>query len=241
MGGWTLTVENATADADVSVGAEVVFTIPEGTRIDPSGQHKTPSTVLVVTELGRHTLNAGRGRMGKDQIVSLWAEQRSVLIDAGVTKFRYSLLSDMAFKITLAPPAALITTPAADATDVVGNLGADGTATWELPMNEGGGRSSILRRHFRGARGPAAPKNGTRMESWVLASDTDFAHIRVSSYYGLSTDVGTPGFRAGGALPVELSHFRPERDKDTGAVVITWSTQSELNNAGFFVKRQSAT
>ena len=36
---WTLTVENATADADVSVGAKAVFTIPEGTRIDPSGQH----------------------------------------------------------------------------------------------------------------------------------------------------------------------------------------------------------
>ena len=46
-----------------------------------------------------------------------------------------------------------------------------------------------------------------------------------------------PGFRAGGALPVELSHFRPARNKDTGAVVITWSTQSELNNAGFFIKR----
>ena len=143
----------------------------------------------------------------------------------------------MAFKITLAPPAGLITTPAADATDVVGNLSADGTATWELPMNEGGARSSILRRHFQVARGPAAPRDGTLMASWVLASETDFAHIRVSSYYGLSTDVGTPGFRAGGALPVELSHFRPARDKETGAVVITWSTQSELNNAGFFIKR----
>ena len=76
MGGWTLTVENATADADVSVSS-IIFTIPEGTRIDPSGQHATPSTILVVTEQGRHTLNAGRGRMGKDQIVSLWAEQRT--------------------------------------------------------------------------------------------------------------------------------------------------------------------
>ena len=119
----------------------------------------------------------------------------------------------------------------------MGNLGADGTATWELPMNEGGARSSILRRHFQVARGPAAPEDGTLMASWVLASETDFAHIRVSSYYGLSTDVGTPGFRAGGALPVELSHFRPVRDKATGQVVITWSTQSELNNAGFFIKR----
>ena len=78
------------------------------------------------------------------------------------------------------------------------------------------------------------------MDSWALASDTSFAqitHIRASSYYGSADDVGTPGFRAGGALPVELSHFRPARDKETGAVVITWSTQSELNNAGFFIKR----
>ena len=74
----------------------------------------------------------------------------------------------------------------------------------------------------------------------MLASDTNFAqvtHIRASSYYGARSDIGTPGFRAGGALPVELSHFSPVRDKVTGAVVITWSTQSELNNAGFFIKR----
>ena len=38
-------------------------------------------------------------------------------------------------------------------------------------------------------------------------------------------------------VPVELSHFRPARNKETGAVVITWATQSELNNAGFFIKR----
>ena len=38
-------------------------------------------------------------------------------------------------------------------------------------------------------------------------------------------------------VPVELSNFRPVRQKETGAVVITWSTQSELNNAGFFIKR----
>ena len=55
---------------------------------------------------------------------------------------------------------------------------------------------------------------GTMMDSWVLASDTSFAqitHVRASSFYGAANDVGTPGFRAGGALPVELSHFRPAR------------------------------
>ena len=262
---WTLTVENATADADVSVGAKAVFTIPEGTKIDPSGQNDTPSTILVVTEQGRNNVD------GSGQILNLWTDQQTELILLGVTKRRYSLLSDMAFQITLAPPVPIVapaakttapTTAAgiaaaraaaaakkaadataakvrADATDVVGNLGADGAATWALPMDEGA-RSSILRRHVQVSIGSAEPEDGMMMDSWALASDTSFAqitHIRASSYYGSADDVGTPGFRAGGALPVELSHFRPARNKDTGAVVITWSTQSELNNAGFFIKR----
>ena len=238
LSGWTLTVENDSADADVSVGAKAVFTIPEGTRIDPSGQHDTPSTVLVVTEQGRNNLT---GAMADGQVVNLWTDQQLELFRLDIFKRRYSLLSDMAFQITLAPPAALITTAAAaDATDVVGNLGADGAATWALPMAEGHARSSIIRRHVAGSVGPAEPKDGEMMESWALASDTNFGkpmHLSAHSYYGLPIDVGTPGFRAGGALPVELSHFRPERQKDTRAVVITWSTQSELNNAGFFIKR----
>ena len=246
-----------------------MFTIPEGTQIDSSGQSDTPSTILVVTEQGRN--NIDDGSKGAGQILNLWTAQQTELILLGVTKRRYSLLSDMAFQITLAPPVPIVapaaktaapTTAAgiaaartaaaakaaadataartrADATDVVGNLGTAGTATWALPMDEGA-RSSIIRRHVPVSIGPAAPEAGEMMDSWALASDTSFAqitHIRASSYYGSADDVGTPGFRAGGALPVELSHFRPARDKVTGAVVITWSTQSELNNAGFFIKR----
>ena len=265
---WTLTVENATADADVSVGAKAVFTIPEGTKVDPSGQNDTPSTLLVVTEQGRNNLD---GAMAAGQILNLWTDQQTELILLGVTKRRYSLLSDMAFQITLAPPVPIVAPAAAtpapttaagiaaaraaaaakkaadataalarkQATDVVGNLGTAGTATWALPMDEGA-RSSIIRRHVQVSIGAAEPEDGMMMDSWALASDTSFAqitHIRASSYYGSADDVGTPGFRAGGALPVELSHFRPARNKVTGAVVITWSTQSELNNAGFFIKR----
>ena len=270
LSGWTLTVENATADADVSVGAKAVFTIPEGTMIDPSGQDDTPSTILVVTEQGRN--NIDDGAKGAGQILNLWTDQQTELILLGVTKRKYSLLSDMAFQITLAPAVPIVVPPAttppapktaaeiaakrtadaakkaADAkaalarkkaTDMIGNLGADGAATWALPMDEGA-RSSIIRRHVQVSIGAAEPEDGMMMDSWALASDTSFAqvtHIRASSYYGSPNDVGTPGFRAGGALPVELSHFRPARNKDTGAVVITWSTQSELNNAGFFIKR----
>ena len=235
LSGWTLTVENATADADVSVGAKAVFTIPEGTRIDRNGQSDTPSTVLVVTEQGRNNLE---GTMAGDQVVNLWVDQRLELILLNIFERRYSLLSDVAFKITLAPPGPDVTP---SATDVVGNFADDGTVAWALPMNkDGDARSSMIRRHVQGSVGPTEPKDGEMMESWVLASDTSFAqsmHLNARSYYGLPIDVGTPGFRAGGALPVELSHFRPERKKDTGAVVITWATESELNNAGFFIKR----
>ena len=219
LSGWTLTVENATADANVFVSTKAKFRIPEGTRIDPSGQHDTPSTILVVAKQGRNNLD---GEMAAGQVVNL-----------DISRHRYALLSDMAFKITLSPP---VRSPArAAATDVVGNLTNDGTAAWALPMNESGPRNSILRRHVS-----AEPKDGEMVDAWVFASDMSLAQpMRLSghSYYGFPTDVGTPGFRAGGALPVELSHFRPVRDKETGAVVITWSTQSELNNAGFFVKR----
>ena len=255
LSGWTLTVDNAAADADVSIGATATFTISDGTTIDASGQQKTPSTILVVTEAGRNNVE------DSGQVLDLMKSNEVDLILAGVVTRKYTLLSDMAFMVTLAPPEPEKSKPPADetagakatraaaekkaaakrkaATDRVGNLGADGAAAWALPMSEDG-RSSIIRRHVQVAIGAAAPDDGTMMDSWALASETGFAaptHIRAQSFYGAANDVGTPGFRAGGALPVELSHFSPVRDKVTGAVVITWSTQSELNNAGFFIKR----
>ena len=262
LSGWTLTVVNSAADADVSVGASATFTIPVGTKIASSGQSLTPSTILVVTERGRTNLT---GPKAAGQVIVLDAAGSSTeveLILAGVTTRKYTLLSDMAFMLTLAPPVPEATKPPAGettaakatrmaaearaaanrkkATDMVGNLSSGGSAAWALPMSEDGGRSSIIRRHIQVARGPAAPEDGMMEENWILASETSFAqvtHIRAASFYGAANDVGTPGFRPGGALPVELSHFRPTRDKATGAVVITWATQSELNNAGFFIKR----
>ena len=264
LSGWTLTVDNAAADADVSVGASIELTIPDGTTIDMSGQQKSPSTILVVTERGRNNID------DSGQVLNLAKDNEVDLLNAGVTTMRkYTLLSDMAFLITLAPPEPGVDETAAEkktrlaaekaetadektkrtaaekkaknarkkATDMVGNLGADGAATWALPMSEDG-RSSIIRRHVLIPVGtPAEPEDGMMMDNWMLASDTNEGSLRTESFYGAVNDVGTPGFRAGGALPVQLSHFRPARNKDTGAVVITWSTQSELNNAGFFIKR----
>ena len=185
LSGWTLTVDNAAADADVSVGATATFTIPDGTTIAPSERHdpigdNTPSTILVVTEEGRNNLDdpAAAG-----QVVNLWEDNEIELILAGVTRRRYTLLSDTAFVITLAPPRPAKTKPPARetvaaratretaekkaankrkvATDVVGNLSDDGAAAWALPMRKEGGRSSIIRRHVQLTRGPAAPEDGT--------------------------------------------------------------------------------
>ena len=244
---WTLTIENAPTEnapthTDVGIPDAITLTIPEGTTLHQHRQHEAPATLLVVTEHGRNNIDAGA--KGRQQILNLWAENRRELMAAGVTKpkaaVRYPLLSQVAFRITLAPPPTQGAATHTPAPDTVGNLGADGAAMWTLPTNEEGGRSSIIRRHVHVARGPAAPEDGRIATNWTLASKTRFAqitHSRAQSYYGAANDIGTPGFRAGGALPVELSHFRPVRDKATGAVVITWATQSELNNAGFFIKR----
>ena len=43
LSGWTITVDNAAADADVSIGATATFTIADGTTIDMSGQQRRRS------------------------------------------------------------------------------------------------------------------------------------------------------------------------------------------------------
>ena len=210
LSGWTLTIENAPTHTDVGIPDAITLTIPEGTTLHQHRQHEAPATLLVVTEHGRNNIDAGA--KGRQQILNLWAENRRELILAGITKpqaaVRYPLLSHEAFRITIEPPHTQIEPPHTVVGDRVGNLGADGTAMWTLPTNEGGPRSSIIRRHVQVARGPAAPEDGMIAKNWTLASKTGFTQI-TQSYYGAANDVGTPGFRAGGAVPVELSHFRP--------------------------------
>ncbi len=124
--------------------------------------------------------------------------------------------------------------------DEVGNL--DGRTrtfdepAWKLPSGwtEDDDRTSIIRRYRRGAA-----YDGTQREGWIPAAETSFLYLsrkRILTWYGLRTDHGSPGIRAGGALPVQLSHFRPDRT-ETGTVVINWTTESEVDNAGFNILR----
>ena len=76
------------------------------------------------------------------------------------------------------------------------------------------------------------PLIGTDISSWHNATD---AKLGKTTYWGHATDVGNPGYTRGGILPVTLSYFRAERT-ETG-IVINWATESEVDNAGFYIYR----
>lgn len=128
--------------------------------------------------------------------------------------------------------------------DEVGNLDGDVLTTdrpaWELPSGwaADGSRSSIIRRHSGGIA-----DDGTLSDGWIRAvrprGKRSFQYLlerNIKIWYGLEADRGSPGIRAGGALPVQLSQFRPDLT-ETGTVVINWTTESEVDNAGFNILR----
>ena len=219
LDGWVVGIDNDPADAEVTPALGIKL---DGVTLD-SGQ-----SVLIVSK----TTNRNSGvaaRTKDDGNAGMLDSNRIVDASAQVkpASMTYMLLSDMAFRISLEPPLPLAG-GVADRGDVVGNL----VGGWELPMSEEG-RSSIIRREM----GAAGEIMGTDAAGWVLASSTGQGGAYVGTYYGDQDDMGTPGYDAGGALPVELSKFSAARDRVTGQVTIVWETQSELNNAGFFIKR----
>ena len=120
--------------------------------------------------------------------------------------------------------------------DEVGNIDdnrrTDDAPVWVWPTNRrDGARSSVVRRYDKGA----VARDGMFRNNWALAAH--FKQFKVESlHYGHADDIGTPGYRQGGALPVELSSFKVTRT-DAGPVVITWTTESEVDNAGFNLRR----
>ncbi len=217
LAGWSLEIENSAADADVigtSISIDLSGTLGIGGG-EGAGGTKGKS-LLLVAGMARSSSNLA----GSDRVVDISAEVEQ--------KGRYTLLSPMGFMITLLPRQ---TTGIVEYGDMAGNL--DAAEAWDIPMSDSG-RSSLIRREMDAGM----MTKGTDANGWILASATPLVS-GPTTWYGSDEDAGTPGYDAGGPLPVELSHFRPARDKATGAVVITWATQSELNNAGFFIKRSN--
>lgn len=205
--GWKLVVE--ARDSEVSHRYSVI-------ELDEL-HIATDQTALLVTRDRRHSTP-----LAEDQIYDLFRHHKDVR-ELGLRENKVLSVSGFALKL-IAPDGTLV--------DKAGNLdgekGVD-TPTWELPADrtEDGGRTSLIRRY-----NGAVALIGTDSMSWYSAADPQ---VTPNGYYGHKTDVGTPGYREGGAAPVMLSHFRANRT-DTG-VVLEWATQSELDNAGFNILR----
>ena len=223
--GWELIIEN--------------YDDPRATReplsgainFKDSGRVKTikpRQTVLIVSANGR---NSDRAHFGATRVFTVYSELAN---EFGMRASRDPFLNPThGFHIELIDGRNR-------SVDEVGNLdGRTRTAdepAWKLPSGwtEDDHRTSIIRRYRRGAA-----SDGTQREGWIPAAETSFLYLsrkRIVTYYGLNSDHGSPGIRGGGALPVQLSHFRPDRT-ETGTVVIHWTTESEVDNAGFNILR----
>ena len=242
---WKLKIEQSRDADDIDIRAAVTTNNLGGNiTIQPN------QTVLIVSNTTGRTSRSSQGGIDfpASRIINLWAQKDKLEVATGKTRLTYRLLSETAFRLTLMDKGGA-------PVDVAGNLGDDGTAMWELPMSEEAeGRSSIIRRYDDGV-----PRDGTLpawsgndsihdqglmggdgSAGWVFAYESALAEVRFNeTYYGSPDDVGTPGYHGGGALPVSLSKFRPER-LDSGEIVVRWITESELNNAGFNILRSDA-
>ncbi len=119
-------------------------------------------------------------------------------------------------------------TTAGQRSSLIRIMNADGTPRWGVPNRRRAGS-------LRGAVLPLGKKGKQDEYAWVHAVD---AKLQEETYYGDQSDKGTPGHIYKTPLPVSLSFFRPTLED--GEVVIRWTTESELDNAGFNIYRSES-
>ena len=132
--------------------------------------------------------------------------------------------------------------------DRVGNLNEQDQVEWRIPnrtRNWGNNRRRIsLIRRLKSVKSRRYNfRFGVTAFGWFPADEVQkLTESKRSEYfYGMSSDVGTPGYRTEGAdpLPVKLSSFIPQIS-ESGQVVLSWMTASEIENAGFNVLRSES-
>ena len=207
---WKLRVENVSGD-DVDSRRDVTIDLPNGYRIPPN------QTIVIATR------RAGRSdnQLTDQRYMTLWDDDdaRSAL---EVENSRFVMLSMKGFTLKLfekdqnvstATPVDMVMVPEEQLVEAVIGTNRE--------------RISLVRAYSTGIPG----------NLFSAQYSEQVVSIPTPVYYGSASDIGTPGWYPGGALPVSLSSFRPERDKATGEIVVRWVTQSELNNAGFNILR----
>ncbi len=220
LNGWKLHIENAASENGELETNTFSATITLGTMTISPNQ-----TVLIATSTG---LTSDRDHFPSSRVVNLWTTKahRDALEMARRTD---PVLSSTGFNIMLADKD---NKTVDEAGNLDGNRRSRDEPAWVLPTGEDDGRrSSLVRVYDEGVA-----LTGTMADAWVSADATNLAWAISHTYYGNPDDFGTPGFRAGGPLPVSLSKFRPERQAD-GSIVVRWITESELDNAGFNILR----
>ncbi len=148
---------------------------------------------------------------------------------------RNMVLGQSGFFLSIADPYGAVSDTAGN---IDGNRMTEDAPSWEIPKGttQDGQRTSLLRRY---AHNTENPLDGTDQENWRRAANFGrvgmLPELAVSMYWGRKTDIGNPGYKGSGALPVTLSKFRAEYTK--AGVVLKWTTESELDNAGFYIYR----
>ncbi len=227
--GWELEIRNE--DTSIEAYVDAALTFDAGTYIPPN------QTLLLVS-------GSGASDVADNYVYNLQEKHQS---DLGLTTRGRRLLSAEGFHLELRAKVNEAGESGMTIVDEAGNVeieGATRTQAWKLP-ERGEVRTSIMRTYggvfndmnkkAMGA-GPHDADPGLMEASW---RQSDLMGTALT-FYGHRNDVGTPGYRLGGPLPVSLSSFRPVRNTTTGHVEITWITQSELNNAGFNILRSES-
>ena len=194
---------------EVDSRRSVTIDLPDDYRLPPN------QTMLIATRRG-----ASSDALTPQRVMILWADadaKKALEVDTS----RYTMLSTEGFTLKLFGKEQQLTDTPVDTVTIGAKL-----LTAEN-IGDSQQRISLIRYYNDGI----AAGWGSAKESLQLTRNPS------DTYYGASDDIGTPGFYPGSALPVTLSSFLPKRT-DAG-VVIKWTTQSELNNAGFNILRSA--
>ncbi len=206
---WHLRIENVGTDVDSR--QNVTINLPDDYIIGPN------QTLLIATRRG-----SAPEPLNSQRVMLLWTDSGGARQALEVDNSRFSMLSMKGFTLELfGKDVALSGTP----TDTV-TIGAE--LLTEAKIGNPEQRISLIRYY----------DSRVATDNWGSAKGSEqLIRIPSDTYYGISDDIGTPGYYPGTALPVSLSSFLPKRT-DAG-VVIKWVTQSELNNAGFNILRSA--
>ena len=252
--GWQLIIENHESGSwkESHRNLNITINLKDLFRYIPPHQ-----TVLIVSAAGR---NADRDYYSDARVADIYGNEETKRAFSMENKSDPMLNAEGGFYIRIVDGDGAIS-------DEIGNLdgqapnlhkgiGLDDPFSWNwsTALTEDGDRTSLIR--IRDANGrprlgvpnrsvagdltgavlPIGKKGRQAKYAWIHAVDTKFKTIlREALWYGNSDDIGTPGFIQGTPLPVNLSFFRPALEN--GEVVIRWTTESELDNAGFNIYR----